>query len=661
MSHSSTSHAPRKGIAPYLYIAAGLLVVFVALALGPKIRVGDGGEYYGLFYAWDVTHRPWMSAPAYQAYDALFKSNAIEGMVSVDMLANMFPSLRIGGTSDFNHFWFYSFLAFLCAKLVGVIGVHLSAHQSFLALHFLLANLTFGVAYRYHGWRGALAVGLMLFASPAVWFTNKVHTEWMTMCVVLAAVATLTARRYVASALLIALAATQNPSFALVCCIPLFYRVVLERARPYTLGEMIMMVATVIAVLMHPVYYFSRYGVPTPQLLAGGAVLGRDLGKAYVWIFDPDLGLLPNWPLGLLVLLTAAGMFALNRSRSAVKFDRLWWGFLLVYLAINLYAHSSTTNLNAGGTPGLARYALWYLPLGFPVFLWVIGRIEFRTKTSYAATATAAFLLVTSVVVNSPRKAECYWKPSITSKFLQAELPNVYDPPDEVFLERYSGVGEGVHALKLLAVFGPDCRKAIITPLAEHQGALAPSNCLFDPARLNSYINATFGVQAHGIAAAHYIHLSNAQAESLHRTVAPGPHVVHNDTDGTFILGSGWSSPEAWGVWSDGKKSELVFPCDARQYYGPDKPFSLSLALRPFLEQRVAVTGKSGTLWEGPITTVDQVVRVNVPAADCEAGQYRIRLEIPGAISPADKGMSADARRLGIGLSSFEIRPAAGT
>ncbi|WP_217619259.1 hypothetical protein, partial [Achromobacter sp. GbtcB20] len=165
--------------------------------------------------------------------------------------------------------------------------------------------------------------------------------------------------RYLAAALFIALASTQNPSFALVACIPLFYRVVLQRERRYSLFEVAMAVAVVVAVLAHPVYYFARYGVVTPQLLAGGAALGGNIWTFYVWIVDPDLGLLPNWPLGLLVLLAA--LVAYLRKPVSLAGPGTWrvTAFVLACCAINFFAHSSTTNLNSGATPGLARYALW--------------------------------------------------------------------------------------------------------------------------------------------------------------------------------------------------------------------------------------------------------------------------------------------------------------
>jgi len=653
MTSSSSQPIARKRFAPYLYLAGALILLFAMLAFGPRMRVGDAAEYYGLFYAWDLTHRPWMTAPAYAAYDALFHSNTIAGLIPVDMLANAFPALRVGATSDFNHFWFYSFLAAACARLAGLVGIELGPHQSFLFLHAMLAYLALGLAYRYHGWRGALAAGLMLFASPVLWFANKAHTEWMTVCLVLGAVAALTARHYLVAALLVALAAPQNPSFALAACIPLAYRVVLQRARPYTLAEVAMGAAIVIAVLMHPVYYFSRYGVPTPQLLAGGAELGRDLSTFYVWIIDPDLGLLPNWPLGLLVLATASVLFLFARGRGAARPDRPWWFFLLAYLLLNFFAHASTTNLNSGATPGLARYALWYLPLAFPVFLYVLARIAPRSRGFYVAALAAALLLVASVVVNDPRRSERYWVPSELSGFLQKRLPALYDPPGEVFAERFSGVGEGVHALQLRAVVGPDCRKALIMPGAQRHGALAPAHCVYDKQGLDAYVDATYGKPAGD--EPYYTRLPADTGARLGFTVRPGPHAAGIGGDAGPFLVRGWSVPEAWGIWSSGKRAEIMFPCNDQQYYGAGKPFSLALKLRPFLTQNIEISGKGGTLWKGPVNAVDQMISFNVPATHCDDGQYRLRIALPDAVSPQEKGMSADPRVLAVGLSSLEI------
>lgn len=647
---------PQNSKAPYFYICLVLLLGYVLLAMTPEVRVGDGSEYYGLLYAWDLTHRPWMTPAAFEAYDALFKTNRILGLVTTDFLANAFPALRIGATADFNHFWFYSFLAFVCAKIVSLTGLDLSPHRSFLALHFVLLSVTFGIAYRHFRLRGVVAVAMMLFASPMFWFLDKVHTELMTVCLTLSAVMLVTARRYLAAAVFIALASTQNPSFALVACIPLFYRVVLQREQAYRFIDVAMAVTVVLAVLAHPVYYFARYGVVTPQLLAGGAELGRNIWTFYIWILDPDLGLLPNWPLGLLVLGLAIVFAVRSRRAGTLAFDKLWLGFLLGYLAINFFAHSSTTNLNSGATPGLARYALWYLPLGFPVFMYVLSQFPVRTRRFKAALVVVAVLTLVSMAINDPRRYERFSTPSILSRLIQTHAPWLYNPPTEVFIERYAGIGEYVNEVRPLAVVGPDCSKTIVMPEPGRRGAIAPRNCMFEPNKLNAW-TATPEFLALAGTQTHYVNLAPAQTDRLLIKVLPGQHATTSAGDGNVFLGVGWSTAEDWGVWSDGNRAALMIPCNAKQYFGAGKPFTVTIKLRPFNSQKITVMAHGGTLWQGAITSVDQVVEFTVPPEACKDGAYDLWLDIPNAVSPAELKMSPDPRKLGVGMSSIEIKP----
>ena len=644
-----------SSVLPYLLILVGVLVLFAFAGRFPAVRVGDGSEYYGMYYAWAVGHRPWMMAPAYEAYAALAGSGQITGLVTREALENAFPALRVAATSDFNHFWFYSLLAWLCGKAAGVFGATLSAHGSFLLLHLVALAATIMLGYRHYGIRGVLAVALMVLASPLCWFIDKAHTEFLTVCLVLSGLILMRARRYPGAALLIALASTQNPSFALVAGIPLFYRVVLQRERAYSFAEVALCVLTVLAVLAHPVYYFSRYGVVTPQLLAGGASMGSNLSTFYVWIFDPDIGLLPNWPLGVAALLVLFAAWAARRypQRAGAR-DHSWTVFVVLYLAINFYAHSSTGNLNSGATPGLARYALWYLPLAFPLFLQLFALFPKGTKRFYAGLATLAALCAVSLHTNDPRKPEQFSEGSLLSRFIQTRLPFLYNPPYEVFVERYSGVGEGVGAMNLRAVFGPDCAKMIVIPGESRANAIAPSACMFDQAKLDAYVNAAPQIQTLAATASSpiYTRLPEEAGDALVRMVPHGVHNVGAGADGGAILGEGWSGREDWGVWSQRPEATLLVSCPRQGGAGME----LVLKLRPFREQSITISDVQGVLWKGAVDGNAQGVRLQLAPEGCLGGRHTIRIDIPGAVSPLALGLSGDARQLGVGLSSYELR-----
>jgi hypothetical protein len=649
----------KKNIFPFLFIALAMLGVFFLISSNVNaVRVGDGAEYYGLYYAWATGHRPWMTPAAYNAYDVLFSSHNIAGLVTTDALVNAFQVLRVGTTSDFNHFWFYSFLAFICGKIISLVGIHLTISQCFLALHCVLLGVTASIAYRAYAWKGVLAVALMMFASPMFWFIDKAHTEFFTVCLILSAVIFLTSKQYLSAALCIALASTQNPSFALVACIPLFYRVVLQWNKPYSVFDLAIFTATVLAVLIHPGYYFARYGVLSPQFLGGGAVLGENLSTFYVWILDPDIGLLPNWPLGMAVLLLAAGMCFWHKSWRSIFSDKYWFVFLAFYLLINLYAASSTTNLNSGATPGLARYALWFLPLAFPLFLKIFQLFPWRSKQFYCIVPLVLAVSIISIQTNDPGKPEQYTVPSISSFFIQSNFSRIYNPPAEIFLERYSGFGDTVHQKNLRAIVGPDCKKMLLLSGPNLRGGVAPYYCFYDEFKLSAYVNALqlpHSKVASKTVDARYEFLPAAAIDQIVLKINPGSHNIGLAGDGNTILAEGWSQREDWGVWSEGKRAKLVLPCNAKQFFGSDKTFTIRLKLRPFNKQSIKISGESGLLWEGDIVKADQEIQFDVAAKNCIKGQYELNIQIPDAISPQQLGGSSDARALGIGLSAFDI------
>lgn len=635
---------------PYLLIALATVLLFLWFGKRPGERVGDGSEYYAMFYAWSEGGRPWMTAAANAAYDRLQQSTEVVGLVPRGWFYEVFSELRVGDTTDFNHFWFYSLLALFCQKAALLLGVHLSIHASFLTLHALLLGGTTAAAYRYYGWRGAAVMLLMIVGSPVLWFLDKVHTEPFTVCLLLVGMMQMHRSRYAAASLLFALVSTQNPSFALIAGIPWAYRVLLQWRERYTKTELLLLALAAVTVLAHPAYYHMRYGVITPQLLAGGAALGSNLSSFYVWIIDPDLGLLPNWPLGTLALLAGAALWW-RRRRAPAHRGHAWHELLFIaaYLLINFYAQSSTSNLNSGATPGLARYALWYLPLAFTLLLWISEQCPWGTKRGYAAVLVALLLTGASIQRYNPRTPEQYVSPSSLSYALQSRLPKLYDPAPEIFMERFSGHGEE-RAYDLIV--GPDCRKMLVINAVKTPGAISPNHCLFDNDKLAAHrrtITLTPPLKFD------YLYLTDAQARTMLLTVGREPYKMGLADTGGFVLGRGWGQQEPWGVWSIGKRSDLNFPCSGAQFYRTDQPFGVALKLEPFGQQALTVRAGKQVLWQGPVVAGGPEIRFNIPPDNCNAGVSKISLEVSNPTRPSDDGKSRDNRQLGVSMSSFQI------
>lgn len=438
--------------------------IFLPFFLSSKpIRVGDGSEYYALSLAWKSTNKPFMTEASWAEYNQLYELQKIIRLNDVKFLKNIYSPLSLGSEKEFPHFSFYSFCAAIIAKVVSIFGIQIFIHHAFLIFHWLLFASMLIIARRCFGWEGLLAAFLLTFLSPISWYFDKVITEFFTYCVTVIAVIFFLKKRYLCSALFLSLASTQNISFAAISIFVIGIDFINRRKKNYSFFETILFMSTVGFSLINPIYYFSRYGVINPLLYMGGKI-GENFRYLFIWLIDPDVGLFPNWPFGFVLLLISCVLIFKNKpNQSKVYRYLLFMGF---YIFISLVAQSSTANLNSGGSPGISRYALWYLALFFPMLLYFLEKIS-TSKNIFINGTVVIFILLgstISILFYKPTIDEyvAYINPSPISLFLQKNLPFIYNPPPEIFAERYSGVGESAGSINNAAIIGPDCHKILL-------------------------------------------------------------------------------------------------------------------------------------------------------------------------------------------------------
>lgn len=648
----------------YIFVLAAVVAMYVfsRVALTPT-RVGDGGEYYAMYLAWTTTHRPFMTPDAWRALAQLADSHAILNFVPAPQLFAQFPQLHLGSTADFNHFWLYSLLAAMTGKVAGNLGLPASPHDAFLMLHSVLLGLVLALAYHSNRWTGLAAVAALTVLSPMVWYIDKVHTEFFTYCVVYGAVIALTRRWYFLSAVLLALASTQNISFAAIAVVPLIF-VLLDGGfhRRLTVIEVLSVAFCGLLTLLHPAYYFFRYGAIDPQLIAGGASIGGNLRNFFVWLLDLDIGLLPNWPLGVILIGLLISSFLRKRVAADHKRDVLsntsigdyaYPVFCIIYLVVNLFAQSSTEKLNSGATPGLARYATWYIPLFYPVLSDLLQK-TFRPRLSTLSGVARATCLGLGLAacasytyaLQRPTLSEAgYVHPSPVSRWVQTHWPNAYDPPAEIFAKRYSGIGEAPELANALAITGPDCRKILLSGGAGQ--VFGATGCGFDEARLSALLRTmTRSDSKRG----HYIRLSEAQAQDL---LIPCPAVLdftdHGNARSPMLLG--FSLAEPWGRWSDGPRASIV--CAST---GSPNATITALGFVPREGQQSLIVSVNN----GPALTFNfggTIRDVKVPLKMEKGKQIKLAFRFPNATSPYSLGLSADKRELAIGVVRVRFGP----
>lgn len=639
------------------WIAFGLALCLLIIAcLLPAVRVGDGSEYYGLYVALKNGHHPYMTERAFRAYDRLFSSGHIIDLVDTTRMRHAFPTLAQGGTTDFNHFWFYPALALLTGGLFDAMGA--GPHEAFLFLHALLFGLLLFVAGRTFGRLGVIAALVVTIGSPMVWFIDKVHTEFFTYCCVAIASLWLIRKRYFAAAVALAAASTQNISIGATAMFALalgaweagWLRWQFRRQ------DLLLAALAVALVGLHPLYFLWRVGVIDPQLLAGGAKIGTNLGSIAIWLIDPDVGLVPNWPFSLVII--ALGVVAVRRL------GRPSWQIVAcvaVFFATNLYAQASTQNLNSGATVYIARYATWYI--GWFVPLLGFGLVALRNSAVWVRTVVATIAgvaIAVNVMAYKPTRHETYMQPTAISRQLQLHLPHFYDPPPQIFSQRFSGKH---FESTSYAVFGPDCAKVLVV---KNRGvAVVPQpgrRCDYDLSALPDRVlhpTEWTDTLADGRPYA-YLHLTADERKAARPGFRTGIRYqpTSSDPQSLILFGQGWYAPGDAGIWTQGDHAQLqgvVVPCPA-----PGLRFFLSVA--PHLTPKnphmaLTATANGRELGKHDLNPQGDTLSFDVPCDALSDDRLNIDLHVEGWMSPLDAGESNDDRQLGVLLREFWFEP----
>jgi hypothetical protein len=139
-------------------------------------------------------------------------------------------------------------------------------------------------------------------------------------------------------------------------------------------------------------------------------------------------------------------------------------------------------------------------------------------------------------------------------------------------------------------------------------------------------------------------------------TVTPGAIAgrIRGHNADAVALGRGWSAPESWGVWSDGKLATLRLPVPEGAA-GALRLRVLAHAISRTGRQdvRVTVRGREVATWSFASQQGSEPREAVIPAALAPAsGEIEIAFEIANPGPPAN---SPDTRNLGLGLVDFEL------
>jgi hypothetical protein len=638
-------------------------LLYAVLSSWSPIRVGDGSEYYAMERTITLSQRPYMTDAGWAGYGEMIDANEVRGMPPLERLREAFPGLRTTSGADFNHFWLYPAGAAAVGFVGDRLGVTHTSHSHFLLLHAaMLAGLLL-LCFWTDRWKGVAAAFIIACASPVLWFTNKVHTEFATVMLSTAAMALAAKRLWAAAGLLLALTSTQNISFAIpafICCLIALHQFWTEtRSGLRAAVDALLLSGAALLALVHPAYYFFRFGGITPQLITVGADTSAISPLSSIqYLLDPDIGLLPNWPLGIAIAVVAALLAAKYWCRRPGVPMSV---FVLGYVFAAMAAQSATENINSGATINVARYGLWYICLLYPCILYIAGHLK-TARTSVRIAAGVAFVLLATLNARQypPKKGESYDSPTRVSRVIYRYAPWLWTPAPEVFRERYSGLGESPSLQTPAVVLGPGCVRALYVPGDASRGlqtlhAYPEGVCGMSEEQFRNAVSSRFSTLP---ADPTYFKLTDKERAESGRPVPalPPGRLIGPEGLRTF-LGEGWSAPEPWGTWSIGDRSSLKFlaPPEAKQ---------LRITASAFLggshtstSSRVSVNGGgSMTISFDPTSPQPATFTLELPPGS-EARVVDVEFLHDSPVSPSDAGVSADGRKISIGLIGLEVLP----
>lgn len=386
--------------------------------LAVPVRDGDGMEYWYTVESLARHLSPELREDDEFAVNARFPGPAAtlaDPGAAIDIPP--YPATGYAETRDGRryaaHFWAYSLSAVPARWLLGAVGGNpMASLQLTNAAWFLVALFVVLFAWDVP-WPKKLAFVALAFVGPAIAYLPYTGAETFTWANAVVAVVALDRKKYARCSLFACLGATQNPPLALLGVVA----VGLATARRQWKDAGLAALAGLVAVVPMA-FYYAHFG--KLSLIAGAATSTANvgLGRSLSMIFDLNQGLAGYVP--LLPLAALVGLL-LGRSRAQLA-------VVVAVVGMMLMAQTQT-NWN-GGAAGLHRYLVWMIPL----LAWVAAEGLGRRGTS--AFAVGVFVIHLPLLAVFPTDRLSYLDQRPLARWVLNQVPQLYSPPVEVFVER---------------------------------------------------------------------------------------------------------------------------------------------------------------------------------------------------------------------------------
>lgn len=399
---------------PFLLLAVWLTGM---VAMATPRRVGDASEYVAMALNLSRLRPPALSAADFAEIDAAFARHPGE----FELATRRLPELQgTDGRQDMPHMWVYPLLAVPFVFAATAIGA--PPAWGFVALNTVLLAVLGMLAI----WRGARTWGLIVFASPVVWWLDKPLADLL-MAACLGVAVLLWPRHGALALVVLGVASAQNPGVLPVLALFLVWAVVTDPSRVRQPRWWLAGIGAATLAAVAPLYYLRHLGRLSP--LTTYAVAHWPTLPALLFpLTDVNMGALLRFTPGAVALMVAAARREGWRDPASVP--------AALSMAVLLGVVSQQPNQNQGGNADFSRYALWLLPLGLP---WLLAADR---STRAAMRGTGVVLLAAacawSLFLFRPSRPESYRYPTPLATLLWTRYPSWTHPTPEAFAERLS-------------------------------------------------------------------------------------------------------------------------------------------------------------------------------------------------------------------------------
>lgn len=337
------------------------------------------------------------------------------------------------------HFFFYSLANVPVRALVGLShGDPMITYQITNGL-LILGTCFLLLFYNKGPFKGTVYLAIVFFFSSIFWYSNWVHTEPMTTCLVAIAMFLFFNKRYYIAMILMALATLQNQPLVLLYGL---LSLIISIEMKFKIRVLSTLFFIGLICLLPPLFYFYHYGTFS-MIKAAGHLDASEATFTRIWgfFFDLDQGAILAIPLLLIayILLILKGWINIARRKTTIEFHYL---IPLALFAI-IFTVASMKNWNHGQAI-VSRYVTWITAVMIIHTMYILSQRNDYAKTYWIVGIIAISQILS--ILYFERNNQYDWSGhhhKAHTAYILNRWPGIYNPDPRIFISRTTNdVGE---------------------------------------------------------------------------------------------------------------------------------------------------------------------------------------------------------------------------